>query len=173
MSITASDQPRIVDCGHSVITIDDSEDGRVWSEDEQCYLPVVVVRMTPWYAERQAQILAEWSEIADMMDEGEERSERRFAGALMHAALVARSAGPMMLQRPASEYSLTSTASPSSATRWCDGAARSWSDAYLAADNQVRGQRGPGLGSVRSCIICGCGILMIGINKLSDRGNLA
>jgi hypothetical protein len=91
MSMTPSaDQPRVADCGHSIITVDDSEEGRVWSEDDQRHHPSVVVRMTPWYADRRAQILADWSAISDMMNEGEERSDRRFAALLMHAAFTAQ-----------------------------------------------------------------------------------
>lgn len=62
----------------------------VWSQDDQRHYPTVVVRMTPWTAESRAQVLADWSAIADMMDEGSGyRSERRFAGLLMGAALAA------------------------------------------------------------------------------------
>jgi hypothetical protein len=85
----SADRPRIADCGHSIITVDDSEEGRVWWEDDQRHVPTVVVRMTPWCADRRAQILTDWSAISDMMDEGEERSDRRFAALLMHAACAA------------------------------------------------------------------------------------
>lgn len=86
---TTDDLPRVADCGHSIITVDYTEEGRVWWEDGGCYLPTVVVRMTPLYAERRAEVLADWSRIADMMDGSGDRCERRFAALLMHAALMA------------------------------------------------------------------------------------
>lgn len=89
MTAPIPERLRVADCGHSIITVDDSEEGRVWWEDAGCYLPTVVVRMTPLYAQRRAEILADWSGIADLMDESGDRCERRFAALLMHAALTA------------------------------------------------------------------------------------
>jgi hypothetical protein len=86
---TTSEARWSTDNGQSTVTVDDTAEQRIWDEDSQRHVPAVVVRMDPWIAERRARILADWSEIADMMDESEERSDRRFAASLMRAALLA------------------------------------------------------------------------------------
>ena len=68
------------------VAVDGSE---LWDPDEECSVPAVVVRMPSHMARHLAEVLDDWTTVAQLLESARGADERELAGVLHEAARAA------------------------------------------------------------------------------------